>query len=90
MSISDLFATPVLVCLGICLSLIGLLGMFFMQKIMEQNHKISSMFGLVTTMEDELNFLISYFVPAISPKRQNFHLENVMSSLVNVEALTPT
>jgi hypothetical protein len=61
MPISDIFTTPFLICLGICLLLLGLLGMYFTQKIMEQNHKISSMLGLVTTMAEELNFLRSRF-----------------------------
>ena len=55
MPISDIFTTPFLICLGICLLLLGLLGMYFTQKIMEQNHKITSMFELVSTMAEEMN-----------------------------------
>jgi len=59
MPISDIFTTPFLICLGICLLLLGLLGMYFTQKIMEQNHKIASMFELVSTMAEEMNAIRS-------------------------------
>ena len=59
MPISDIFTTPFLICLGICLLLLGLLGMYFTQKIMEQNHKITSMFELVSTMAEEMNSIRS-------------------------------
>ena len=43
MALSDLFNTPFLISLGITLLLVGFLGMFLTQKMLEQNHKISSM-----------------------------------------------
>jgi len=57
MALSDLFNTPFLISLGITLLLVGFLGMFLTQKMLEQNHKISSMLGLVSTMAEEMNYM---------------------------------
>jgi hypothetical protein len=61
MGLADLLSTPFLISLGITFLLVGILGIFLSQKIMDQNHKISSMLGLVTTMAEELNFIRSRF-----------------------------
>jgi len=57
MSLADLFSVPFLISLGITLILVGILGIFLSQKIMDQNHKISSMMGLVSTVVEELNYV---------------------------------
>lgn len=57
MALSDIFTVSFLVSLGITLLLVGLLGMFFVQRLQEQNHKMASMLGLVSTMAEELNFI---------------------------------
>jgi hypothetical protein len=57
MALSDIFTVPFLVSLGITLLLVGFLGMFFVQRLQEQNHKMASMLGLVSTMAEELNFI---------------------------------
>jgi hypothetical protein len=44
-------------CLGICLLIIGVLGIYFKNKLTEQEHKITAMFGIVTTMANQLNSL---------------------------------
>jgi uncharacterized membrane protein len=59
MGLADILSTSTLICLGIMLLLVGVLAMFFMQKMNEQNHKIASMLGLVSTMAEELNFVRS-------------------------------
>jgi len=59
MAITDIFTIPTLISLGITLLLVGLVAMFFMQRLNEQNHKFASMLGLVTTMADELNYIRS-------------------------------
>jgi len=59
MGLTDVFSISTLTCLGIMILLLGLASMFFMQKISEQNHKIGSMLGLVSTMAEELNFVRS-------------------------------
>jgi len=69
MALSDIFTVPFLVSLGITLLLAGLLGMFFVQRLQEQNHKMASMLGLVSTMAEELNYIrgrlqmVSYSAP---------------------------
>ena len=57
MAISDIFTTPFLICLGVCLVIVGLFGMYFAQKLMEQNHKITSMFDIVNSMANEMNYV---------------------------------
>ena len=57
MALTDILTIPFLMCLGITLVLIGVLGYLFMQRVQEQNHKITSMFELVNTMVEEMNFL---------------------------------
>jgi hypothetical protein len=57
MALSDILTAPFLISLGITLLLIGVVGFFFVQRLQEQNHKITSMFGLVTTMAEEMNFM---------------------------------
>jgi hypothetical protein len=78
MALSDILTVPFLISLGITLLLVGVVGFFFAQRLQEQNHKISSMFGLVTTMAEEMNFIrgrlqmISYQGPMTQQSAQNF------------------
>ena len=81
MPLSDIFTTPFLICLGISILLIGLLGMYFTQKTAEQNHKISSMFELVSTMAQELNFIRSNLL--VSPQFRQQVSSVVQPSIVN-------
>ena len=67
MSMFEAFNTPFLICLGITLIILGVFGMFFNQKITEQNHKISSMVDLVSTMAQELTFLKTITVKGTPP-----------------------
>jgi len=57
MSIGDYLSVPFLITLGITLLLVGIVGLFFTQRLQEQNHKINSMVGLVSTMAEEMNYL---------------------------------
>jgi len=57
MALTDILTVPFLVSLGVTLLLVGLVGYFFMQRLQEQNHKMASMLGLVTTMAEEMNFI---------------------------------
>ena len=57
MPLSDIITTPFLISLGITLLLVGIIVIFIMQRFQEQNHKISSMFGLVSSMAEEMNFM---------------------------------
>ena len=57
MALSDILTIPFLISLGITLLLVSVVVMFCIQRFQEQNHKISSMVGLVSTMAEELNFV---------------------------------
>ena len=46
--------------LAISLAVVSIAGYFFLQRMNEQNHKISSMLGLVTTMAEDLNGMRAY------------------------------
>ena len=53
---SDVFFTPsILITLAICLILISALGLFFIQKLNQQNHKLNTMFDIVNTLAKETN-----------------------------------
>ena len=64
MALSDFMSVPFLICLGITLILVGVVGIYFTQKMQEQNHKISSMMGLVSTMAEEMNYMRSRLIMA--------------------------
>ena len=53
MSLSDIFSIPFLICLSLCILLIGCSSIFFYQKISQQDHKITSMIGLISSMAEE-------------------------------------
>ena len=65
MAITDIFSTSLLISLAICLLLVGSVFMYFNQKIAEQNHKITSMFDLVSTMAEEVNS-VKYHVQMVA------------------------
>jgi hypothetical protein len=54
MSLSDIFTSSVVISLAISLLLIGLLGLYVNNKFNEQNHKLNTMFDLVSTLAGEL------------------------------------
>ena len=95
MLLSEIFNMPFLIYLGIFLILIGLIGLYFNQKINEQNHKISSMFDLVSTMAEEMNYMrnriqpVQYNVPVhlqkeIQKNTQNEDLQLLRNNLIQV------
>ena len=57
MPLGEYLSVPFLISLGITLLLVGIIGMFFTQRLQEQNHKINSMVGLISTMAEELGYL---------------------------------
>jgi hypothetical protein len=65
MAITDIFSTSLLISLAICLLLVGSVFMYFNQKIADQNHKITSMFDLVSTMAEEVNS-VKYHVQMVA------------------------
>ena len=60
MNLTNIFSLSTIICLGVSFLLIAIVGIFFMQRLNEQNHKISSMLSLVSTMADEVNNVKSY------------------------------
>jgi hypothetical protein len=59
MSITDIFTPSVVISLAISLLLIGLLGLYVSNKLSEQNHKLNSMFDLVSTLANEVSMVRS-------------------------------
>ena len=60
MALVDVFFTPsILITLAVCLILISVLGLYFIQKINQQNHKINTMVDLVATLSEQMNVLRS-------------------------------
>ena len=58
MALVDVFFTPsILITLAVCLILISVLGLYFIQKINQQNHKINTMVDLVATLSEQMNML---------------------------------
>ena len=53
MLLSDIFSIPFLMCLAICILLIGCSSIYFYQRIQQQDHKISSMVSLISSMAEE-------------------------------------
>jgi hypothetical protein len=54
-SLADLFSPTFLIFLGILLLVIALLVVYFESKTREQNHRISSMLSLVSTLAEDVN-----------------------------------
>lgn len=52
--LSDIFSIPFLICLAICVLLIGCSSIYFYQRIMQQDHKIASMVSLISSVTEEL------------------------------------
>jgi hypothetical protein len=65
MSLSDIFTPSVVISLAISLLLIGLLGLYVSNKMNEQNHKLNTMFDLVSTLANELQMVRSQ--PHVTP-----------------------
>jgi hypothetical protein len=55
MTMADLFNPSFLFYLGIIVLAIAILVVFFESKFREQNHKISSMFSIVSTLAEDMN-----------------------------------
>ena len=85
MAFSDYLSIPFLVSLGITLLLVGFIGMFFTQRLQEQNHKINSMVSLVGAMADEVNYLRNIY-SSIPSQVKNINLNG--GSLNNEIGLT--
>ena len=56
MQLSEIFSTPFLLSITIIIILIGCIFAYISYKMTEQDHKINSMMGLVTTMAEESQY----------------------------------
>ena len=56
---SEIFSTSFLFSIAICIILVGGLFAYFNYRFSEQNHKIQSMLGLVSTMAEEMQYFRS-------------------------------
>ena len=59
MILSDIFSTSFMFSIGIIVILIGIVFAFISYRMAEQDHKITSMLGLISTMAEELQFFRS-------------------------------
>jgi hypothetical protein len=57
--ISEIFSTSFLFSIAICIILVGGLFAYFNYRFSEQNHKMQSMLGLVSTMAEEMQYFRS-------------------------------
>lgn len=69
-SLTDIFNSSFLMFLGVFLLVIALLVLYFESRMREQNHKISSMLSLVSSLADELNS-VKYAVNQVSMRGGN-------------------
>ena len=53
MGLTDIFSIPFLICLAICILLVGCSSIYFYQRILQQDHKIASMVSLISSMAEE-------------------------------------
>lgn len=96
-SLSDIFNTSFLILLGILLLCISLLFIYFENKSREQNHKINSMFSLVSSLAEETNNLrsniglymmnggnnVEQYIPNLNSSTDN-HENKIITDLITV------
>ena len=70
MLLSDIFSIPFLICLAICILLIGCSSIYFYQRIMQQDHKIASMVSLISSMAEEPISGGATSIPVPRPQQQ--------------------
>ena len=71
-SFIDIFNPSFFMFLGIVVLVAALLVVYFESKMREQNHKISSMFSLVTAITDELNSVKMIALSGVGGMRPNY------------------
>jgi hypothetical protein len=87
-SLTDLFNPTFLMFLGILVLVVALLVVYFESKFREQNHKISSMLSLVSSLAEELNgtkMVIQHLSMRGGVQSQNFQQEQTFSNFHNLE-----
>jgi hypothetical protein len=87
-SLTDLFNPTFLMFLGILVLVVALLVVYFESKFREQNHKISSMLSLVSSLAEELNgtkMVIQHLSMSGGVQPQNFQQEQTFSNFNDLE-----
>jgi hypothetical protein len=87
-SLTDLFNPTFLMFLGILVLVVALLVVYFESKFREQNHKISSMLSLVSSLAEELNgtkMVIQHLSTRGGVQPQNFQQEQSFSNFNDLE-----
>jgi hypothetical protein len=87
-SLTDLFNPTFLMFLGILVLVVALLVVYFESKFREQNHKISSMLSLVSSLAEELNgtkMVIQHLSMRGGVHQQNFQQEQTFSNFNDLE-----
>ena len=87
-SLTDLFNPTFLMFLGILVLVVALLVVYFESKFREQNHKISSMLSLVSSLAEELNgtkMVIQHLSMRGGVQPQNFQQEQNPSNFHDLE-----
>jgi len=87
-SLTDLFNPTFLMFLGILVLVVALLVVYFESKFREQNHKISSMLSLVSSLAEELNgtkMVIQHLSMRGGVQQQNFQQEQTFSNFNDLE-----
>jgi hypothetical protein len=82
-SLTDLFNPTFLMFLGILVLVVALLVVYFETKFREQNHKISSMLSLVSSLAEELNgtkMVVQHLTMRAAPISQNFQQQQQQQS----------
>jgi hypothetical protein len=80
MVLSEIFSTSFLFSITIIIIVIGGLFAYFNHRLAVQNHKISSMMGLVTTMAEEMQ----YFRSKLSGKSQENYCKMPDADLIHI------
>jgi hypothetical protein len=92
-SLTDLFTPTFFMCLGVIVLIIAFVVIYFENKMREQNHKIASMLGIVSTLAEDMNGFknrVNHFViggggpgggtaaMSLTPFQQEYNLGNVV------------
>ena len=72
-TMTDILNPTFLMCLGIILISIACLVIYFENKLRDQNHKMSSMLGLVTSLTDEVNHTKKFLLRMTNNMPNNAH-----------------
>jgi hypothetical protein len=88
MAFTELLSSSFLFSITIIIILFGLIFSYISYRMSEQDHKITSMLGLITTMAEEMQFFRSKLSRLTGPEQQQQHHHIVLdpNNLVNMVA----